>query len=38
MELRLGDERGHLVLDYISNRLYVCNGAARGWDYVELTD
>jgi len=32
------DERGRMILDFASNRLYVCNGAARGWDYVELTN
>jgi len=31
-------ERGNLVLDYTNHRLYVCSGAARGWDYVALTD
>lgn len=32
------NERGKLVLDYLNNRLYVCNGAARGWDFVALTN
>lgn len=31
-------ERGNLVLDYVNNRLYVCNGESRGWDYVILDD
>ena len=31
-------ERGRLSIDTTNNRLYVCNGATRGWDYVALTD
>ena len=31
-------ERGRLVVMTNSNRLYVCNGATRGWDYVALTN
>ena len=31
-------ERGKLAIDYANHRLYVCNGAIRGWDYVALTD
>jgi hypothetical protein len=31
-------ERGRLSIDTTNNRLYVCNGAARGWDYVTLTN
>jgi hypothetical protein len=31
-------ERGRLSIDSSNNRLYVCNGAARGWDYLALTD
>lgn len=31
-------ERGRLSIDTTNNRLYVCNGAARGWDYVALTN
>jgi hypothetical protein len=31
-------ERGRMILDYTDNRLYVCNGATRGWDYSALTD
>lgn len=31
-------ERGRLSIDTSNNRLYVCNGATRGWDYVALTD
>jgi len=25
------------VVDYTNHRLYVCNRATRGWDYVDLT-
>ncbi|MBI4668848.1 MAG: hypothetical protein HY747_06635, partial [Elusimicrobia bacterium] len=31
-------ERGRLTIDTTNNRLYVCNGASRGWDYVTLTN
>jgi hypothetical protein len=31
-------QRGRISLDTTNNRLYVCMGAARGWDYVALTD
>ncbi|MDD2805373.1 MAG: hypothetical protein PHV33_07445 [Elusimicrobiales bacterium] len=31
-------ERGRLSIDTTNNRLYICNGAARGWDYLALTD
>lgn len=31
-------ERGRQILDSTNHRLYVCNGATRGWDYVALTD
>lgn len=31
-------ERGRLAIDTQNNRLYVCNGATRGWDYATLTD
>lgn len=31
-------ERGRLVIDINSNRLYVCNGVARGWDSVALAN
>lgn len=31
-------ERGRLSIDTANNRLYICNGAARGWDYLALTD
>lgn len=32
-------ERGRLILDIsVNNRLYVCNGAARGWDYLILNN
>ena len=32
------DERGLLFLDHTNHRLYVCNGASRGWDYSPLTN
>lgn len=32
-------KRGRMVVDYsANNRLYICNGTARGWDYVALTN
>ncbi len=31
-------ERGRMVLDYIGNNTYICNGAIRGWDYIALSD
>ena len=31
-------ERGRMYIDTTNNRLYICNGATRGWDYVVLTD
>lgn len=31
-------EGGRWVRDTTNNRLYICNGATRGWDYVALTD
>lgn len=31
-------ERGAIVLDHQENRLYVCNGPERGWDYTSLND
>lgn len=31
-------ERGRLYIDTSNNRLYICNGASRAWDYVALTD
>lgn len=31
-------ERGRLTIDTTNNRLYVCNGAVRKWDFVNLTD
>jgi hypothetical protein len=31
-------ERGRFSIDTTNNRLYVCNGATRGWDYATLTD
>ncbi len=30
--------RGRLNIDIVNNRLYVCMGAARGWDYTALTN
>lgn len=32
------NERGRLSIDTSNNRLYICNGATRGWDYIALTD
>lgn len=32
------DERGRLVIDTTNNRLYICNGLSRGWDYTALTN
>jgi hypothetical protein len=32
------DERGRQSIDTTNNRLYVCNGVSRGWDYVALTN
>jgi hypothetical protein len=31
-------EIGRTAVDTTNERYYVCNGAARGWDYVALTD
>lgn len=31
-------ERGRLVIDTTNNRLYICNGATRGWDFIALSD
>ncbi|OHA08958.1 MAG: hypothetical protein A3B37_02925 [Candidatus Sungbacteria bacterium RIFCSPLOWO2_01_FULL_59_16] len=31
-------ERGRLSIDTANGRLYLCNGATRGWDYVLLND
>lgn len=31
-------EIGRLSIDTTNERLYVCNGASRGWDYIALTD
>lgn len=31
-------KRGRLSIDTASNRLYVCNGLTRGWDYIPLTN
>lgn len=31
-------ERGRISIDTSNNRLYVCMGATRGWDYAALTD
>lgn len=31
-------ERGRLAIDTTNNRLYICNGASRGWDYAALTN
>jgi hypothetical protein len=32
------NERGRISIDTTNNRLYVCNGATRGWDYIALTN
>lgn len=32
------DEQGAFVLDSKNNRLYVCNGPERGWDYTTLSN
>jgi prepilin-type N-terminal cleavage/methylation domain-containing protein len=31
-------DRGRLYIDTTNNRLYVCNGLARAWDYITLTN
>jgi hypothetical protein len=31
------NERGKMAIDTSNNRLYVCNGATRGWDYIALS-
>lgn len=31
-------ERGRMSINTSNNRLYICNGATRGWDYVSLTN
>jgi hypothetical protein len=31
-------ERGRMVHDFQNHRLYVCGGAARGWDHSSLSD
>jgi hypothetical protein len=31
-------QRGRMTIDTTNFRLYICNGATRGWDYVTLTD
>jgi hypothetical protein len=31
-------EWGRQYIDTDNNRLYICNGASRGWDYISLTD
>ena len=31
-------QRGRFYVETTNNRLYICNGAARGWDYVALTN
>jgi hypothetical protein len=31
-------QRGRFIIDTVNNRLYICMGAARGWDYVSLTN
>lgn len=31
-------ERGRMSIDTFGNRLYICNGASRGWDYTNLSN
>jgi hypothetical protein len=31
-------ERGRVTINTVNNRLYICNGASRGWDYVTLNN
>lgn len=31
-------ERGRISIDTANNRLYICNGSARGWDYIPLVN
>jgi hypothetical protein len=31
-------EYGRVIIDTSNERLYVCNGASRGWDYITLTN
>jgi hypothetical protein len=31
-------ERGRMVINTTNNRLHICNGATRGWDYIGLTN
>ena len=31
-------QRGRLYIETTNNRMYVCNGATRGWDYLTLTN
>lgn len=31
-------ERGRMSIDITNNRLYICNGATRGWDYILMID
>ena len=31
-------KRGRMIYDYANNRLYICGGASRGWDYINLND
>lgn len=32
------NKRGRLYIDTTNNRLFICNGATRAWDYVNLID
>jgi hypothetical protein len=32
------EQKGRIFIDSADNRLYICNGAARGWDFVTLSD
>lgn len=31
-------QRGRMSIDTVNNRLYVCNGKTRGWDFIPLQD
>jgi hypothetical protein len=32
------EERGRFAMQRGTDRIYICNGPDRGWDYVELND
>ncbi|GEM_PF-4847987 len=31
-------QRGRMIHDFSSNKIYVCGGAVRGWDHLDLAD